>query len=166
MADTTSFDRLEARKRRPCGTGENFVVISVKVTRRFPTIRDRTVTLIDTAIGGSPLSSLPWFTGKRSTFGRVRTRGTRRVLAIITVFDVASVGGGHREIPTPYSCLRFSFFLTSKSGKTGFLCVNSRMPSGCSTFFKGDTLQTLLFTLQTCQQRWRNDRNLPHPAHN
>lgn len=37
------FDSLEARKRRPCGTGENFVVISAKVTRRFPTIRDRTV---------------------------------------------------------------------------------------------------------------------------
>lgn len=37
------FDRLEARKRRPCATGENFVVISAKVTRRFPTIRDRTV---------------------------------------------------------------------------------------------------------------------------
>lgn len=37
------FDRLEARKRLPCGTGENFVVITANVTRRFPTIRDRTV---------------------------------------------------------------------------------------------------------------------------
>lgn len=37
------FDREEARERRPCDTGENFVVISAKVTRRFPTIRDRTV---------------------------------------------------------------------------------------------------------------------------
>lgn len=43
MADTSLFDRLEARKRRPCGAGENFVVISAKVTRRFPAIRDRTV---------------------------------------------------------------------------------------------------------------------------
>lgn len=43
MADTSLFDRLEARKRRPRGTGGNFVVISAKVTRRFPTIRDRTV---------------------------------------------------------------------------------------------------------------------------